>query len=147
MNIEFRAFSGPHDWGWVNQQVGILQVEDTTGIMAIDTDTNTTVGACIMDNWTANSVQAHFMITDPMVLRHGFIEECFDYIFNHAGRRYIYGFVPGNNEKALKLNAHMGFTEILRLPDAFTDGVDYVVMQLRREDCKYLPEIKAVSNG
>ena len=143
MKIEFRLFSGEHDWGWVQQQVGVLRVEDTAGIMAIDVDTNTTVGGCIMDNFTSNSVQCHFMVTSPMVLKHGFLEECFDFVFNHIDRKFIYGMVPSDNEKALRLNAHMGFTEVLRLPEAFRDGVDYVVMQLRREDCKYLPKSEA----
>lgn len=143
MKIGFRAFHGPSDWGWVNQQVGILQVEDTSGIMAIDVTTNTTVGACILDNWTPNSVQAHFMITSPTVLRHNFLEECFDYIFNHAGKKVMYGMIPADNEKALKLNKHLGFTEVVRLPEAFKDGVDYVVMELRRENCKHLPKNEA----
>jgi len=143
MNIYFRAFHGPTDWGWVNAQVGILQVEDTSGIMAIDTDTNETVGACICDNWTNNSVQSHFMVSSSMVLKHGFVEECFDYIFNACERKYMYGFVPGNNTKALCLNKHMGFTELLRLPEAYADGVDYVVMELKRENCKYLPHTEA----
>ena len=143
MIIQFRAFDGPSDWAWVNDQVGILQVEDTSGIMAIDAATKQTVGACILDNWTSNSVQAHFMVASSMVLRHGFLEECFDYIFNHSDKKFIYGFIPGDNEKALKLNRHTGFTELLRLPEAFKDGVDYVVMEMKRENCKYLPKTRA----
>lgn len=143
MKLHFREMHGPSDWGWINQQVGVLQVEDTTGIIAVDTDTNTTVGGCVMDNWTANSVQAHFMISSPLVLRHGFLEECFDFMFNHKDVKYIYGMVPADNEKALKLNKHMGFTERLRLPEAFADGVDYVVMELEKKACKHLPEVRA----
>lgn len=133
---------GPSDWDWINQQVGILQVEDTCGITAVDMETNETVGCCVMDNWTANSVQAHFMISSPLVLRHGFLEECFDFMFNHKGVKFIYGMVPADNDKALKLNKHMGFTERLRLPEAFADGVDYVVMELEKKACKHLPEVR-----
>lgn len=143
MKIYLRELHGPSDWGWINQQVGIIQCEDTTGIIAIDLDTNTTVGACVMDNWTPNSVQAHFMVSTPLVLRHGFIEDCFDFVFNVKQCRYMYGLVPANNEKALKLNKHMGFTERLRLPEAYADGVDYVVMEMKKENCKYLPAERA----
>ena len=143
MKVHFRAFDGPQDWEWVNQQVGILQVQDTCGIMAINTNTDERIGAAIMDNWTSNSVQCHFMTATPLVLRHGFIEECFDYIFNYCGCKYIYSFMPGDNEASLKLTDHMGFTEVLRLPEAYRDGVDYVVKQLKREDCKYLPKVEA----
>lgn len=143
MKIFYRAFSGEHDWGWVIRQIPILRVEDTCGIMAIDTDNNETVGACILDNWTANSVQAHFMCATPMLLKHGFIEECFDYLFNERELKYIYGMVPEDNVRALKLNKHMGFTEKMRLPDAWADGIDYVVMELKKENCKYLPIMQA----
>ena len=131
MNIQFRSFVGQYDWGWVQQQVPVLRVEDTCGIMAVDLDTNTTVGACIMDNWTDNSVQCHFMITSPLVLKHGFLDCAYSFIFNDRKCKFIYGMVPSNNDKALKLNKHMGFTEKMRMPDAYADGVDFVIMELR----------------
>jgi hypothetical protein len=140
MKITFRRFSGQHDWGFIQSQAPILRVEDTTGIMAIDEDTNTTVGAAIMDNWTHNSVQMHFIVTDPMVLRHGFLEEVFDFIFNVKQLGYIYGMVRETNIKALKIDTHMGFTEKLRLPDAWAVGEDIIVVELKKENCQYLPK-------
>ena len=139
MNVEYRKFVGEWDWGWINQQVGIKQCEDTNGIMAIDSDKNATVGACVMDNWTANSVQCHFMLTDPLILKHQFLECCFDFMFNTCDVNKIYGLVPANNEKAVKFNTHLGFTIKSRLEEAFEDGVDYLLMELKREDCLHLP--------
>jgi RimJ/RimL family protein N-acetyltransferase len=140
MNIEFRQFIGHYDWGWCNLQVGIKRCEDTDGIMAIDLDTNTTVGACIMDNWTANSVQCHFMLTTPLVLKHGFLDLCFDFMFNIMGVSRVYGLVPANNEKAVKFNTHIGFTEKARMDEAFEKGVDYLLMELKQENCLHLPK-------
>lgn len=144
MKVEFRSFDGPFDWGWVNLQVPILRVEDTSGIMAIDSEKNETVGACIFDNWTPNSVQAHFMIASPLVLKHKFIEEILDYVFNVQGKKVMYGLVPGNNEAALKLNKHLGFTEVIRLEEAFAPEVDYVLMELKKENCRLLPTVPRV---
>jgi hypothetical protein len=143
MKVHFRAFHGPADWGWVQEQVPVLRVEDTAGIMAVDEDTNTTIAACIMDNFTNNSVQAHFMLTFNMVFRHGFMQEVYDYVFTHLGKKYMYGLVPSSNEKAVRINEHMGFTEKVRMPDAFADGVDYIVMELKKENCKYLSQVRA----
>jgi hypothetical protein len=140
MKIQFRRFDGPTDWGFIQSQAPILRVEDTTGIMAIDEETNTTVGAAIMDNWTHNSVQMHFIVTNSMVLRHGFMEEIFDFIFNVKKLSYIYGMVRETNEKALKIDAHMGFVEVLRLPDAWAVGEDIIVVELKKENCMYLPQ-------
>jgi len=147
MIIQYRQFNGPYDWGWVNEQVGILRCEDTTGIMAIDVATNETVGACIMDNWTQNSVQCHFMITSPLVLKHGFLECCFGFMFTEKNVKYVYGLVPGNNEKACKLNKHMGFTIKSRLDEAFETGVDYLLMELKRENCKYVAPQEVQKHG
>ena len=40
---------------------------------------------------------------------------------------------------------HLGFTEKLRLEDAWADGVDYVVMELKKENCRYLPQEEAAA--
>lgn len=138
MNIEFRPFKGEWDWGFVKLHTTILRVEDTAGIMAIDTDTNTTVGAAIGDNFTPTSCQCHFILLDPMVLRHGFIETCCDYIFNTQGMSAIYGWVPGDNKRAIKLNTHMGWTTKAVFEDGYMQGVDYLLMELKKADCKHL---------
>jgi len=145
MKMYVRAFHGATDWGWVNQQVPIVQCSDTCGIMAIDLDKNETVGAMILDNFTHNSVQTHFMISSSIVLKHGFLEECYDYVFNIEGKKFMYGMVPGDNEAAIKLNKKMGWTEKVRLTEAFKPGVDYVVMELKKENCRYLNVLGAAA--
>jgi hypothetical protein len=143
MNIEFREFIGQYDWGWVNEQVGIMRVEDTGGIVAFNAENGELVAACIWDNWTRNSVQCHFMITSPLVLKHHFLECCFFHMFVERNVTRVYGLVPANNEKAVKLNTHMGFTEKARMEEAFEVGVDYLLMELKRENCKYIEHEKA----
>lgn len=138
MRLMFRAFIGEFDWSWVNAQIPILRVEDTSGIMAIDTETETPVGAAIFDNWTANSVQTHFMVTSPMVLKHKFLEEVYTYVFGFKKLKYMYGLVPANNEKAVKLNKHMGWTIKATMPEAYAKGVDYLLFELTKDNCKYL---------
>ena len=134
MKVEYRGFNGVEDWAWVNARVGIMHVEDTSGLMAIDVETGNTVGACIFDNWTSNSVQTHFVLASPMVLRHGFTDLCYDFVFNGMKRKYMYGLVPGDNTKAVKLNKHMGWTVKTVLPEAYAAGVDYLLMELKAED-------------
>jgi hypothetical protein len=131
------------DWQWINEQLPILYVEDSGGIVVYDHETETQLAACVMDNWTDNSVQCHLLVADKRALRHRFLDLCFEFIFVEMGRNIIYGLVPGDNDKALRLNAHMGFTEKCRFENAFKDGVDYVIMELKKEHCKYLPKEEA----
>jgi len=115
MTPHFRYLDIAHDWAWITEKIGVLQVEDTIGIMALDLDTGENVGACIMDNWTNNSVQCHFAVTKPMILKYGFMECCFTFMFNDVGVQKVYGQVPGNNEKALRFNNISGLLKSLDL--------------------------------
>lgn len=61
----------------------------------------------------------------------------FDYPFNKLGVNVILGQVCADNDSALKLNRHLGFKVIAKIPDAHMDG-DLVIMAMRREDCRFL---------
>jgi hypothetical protein len=137
MNTALRSMLR-EDWGWINKKLPILWVEDTCGLVCADEETGIPIAACVMDNWTDNSVQCHLLILRKAAIRGGFLHYCFDFIFNHKDKKYIYGLVPGDNTAALRLNKHLGFTEKCRMENAFKDGVDYVIMELKREACKHL---------
>jgi hypothetical protein len=141
MNVQFRAFYGPSDWGFVTHHCPLLRSEDTNGIVAVDMDTNETVGVTIFDNWTPNCVTAHMIIVKPMLLRHGFLEECFDYAFNVCDRKIMIGIVKSDNAEAQKLDKHIGFVEQYRLKDGHADGIDLIYYTLHRDFCRFLPEI------
>jgi len=110
---------------------------DTTGVVAYDEVSRETVAVFIAQNWTPTSVQVHQAILNTMVLRHGWFEEIGNYIFTQAGRLKLYAMVPSNRPKALSLNKKCGFVEKVRLEDACDVGVDFIVMELKREDCPF----------
>jgi hypothetical protein len=140
VNLEFRMLSNQYEWNWINSLIGVLRTEDTTGIIAIDLDTDLPVGACIMDNWTRTSVQAHFALTKPMAIRHNFLECCFNYIFVERDKTRVYGLVPGNNKKAIKFNPHIGFTLKTSLEDGYDTGIDYLIFEMKRENCRFIEQ-------
>lgn len=135
--FRFGTLDIARDWAFVSEVVPCHLVEDTTGIIALD-QANKYVAAIVIDSWTNTSVQVHSYIGNPHVLRHGYAEAVFSAIFVHAGKRVVFGTVPANNAKALKFNAHVGFTEVCRLKDGFDFGVDYVLMEMRRENCRWI---------
>lgn len=71
---------------------------------------------------------------------------CFDYVFNHCKCVAVYGQVAANNERALRLDKHLGFREITRLANAVEDGVDLVILEMRREDCRWIKD-RRVNHG
>jgi hypothetical protein len=124
----------------------VLQVpisQYTKGIVAVDAS-GKPCAVVLLDNWTPTAVTGHVAIENPMAMRK-LHKELFKYVFVDCGKKMLMGVTPSNNEKALKFNAHIGLTEIARIKDAYDVGVDQVVIQLLREDCKYITQLREVA--
>ena len=136
MKYEFKPLNLRPEWKWVAERAKCSLCEDTKGIVAYLGDKIVAIVA--LDSWSYNSVTIHIAVEDPYVFRHGFAEECFNYIFNTCGKGVLIGVTPANNEVALKFNRHVGLVEIYRISDGYDLGIDYVVQELRKEDCRYI---------
>lgn len=136
MKYEFKSLNLRPEWRWISDRAQCLASEDTKGIVAYKN--RDIVAAIALDNWSFNSVTIHVAIDDPYVMRYGFLEECFEYIFSTCDKGVLIGITPADNARALKFNRHLGFEEIYRVQDGYKIGVDYVIQQLRRENCRYL---------
>ncbi len=126
-----------YHWPWIAAQAQPELTPRTRGIVALD-ENGTILAATVFDTWTYTSGQAHFAISNPLVLRHGFFEECLDYFFNYCDKRVLIGLVPSNNAKSLRLTKHIGFTEVFRMKDGYDHGIDYVVFEMRKENCRWI---------
>lgn len=135
--MKFHSMSNDAEWEWFKTRTHVIKCEDSMGLCVYD-DNKRLQAMCVADSFTDESCNVHFAIDNPMVLRHGFFEEIAEQCFNRMGCKRIWGLVPSNNPKALKLDKHIGFTEVTRIPDAIRDGVDYIVMRLNKEDCRWL---------
>lgn len=129
------------DWPEISDCLKVVLMENTKGMVC--EHEGQLLAAMVCDSWTENSVQCHIMVMDRRALRHGFHKECANYVFTQADRKKMIGIVPSDNEKALKLDKHFGFEELCRIEDAFSDGVDAVVMELKRENCPYWQDKEA----
>jgi hypothetical protein len=109
---------------------------DTRGIVARD-DHGDIAAICTIDTWSPNSCQMHIWIKNPMVLRRGFVEEVFGFVFG-SGRNKVICVMPSNNYAVIKFNRKIGFTELFRIKDGYDVGIDYVITELKREDCRYI---------
>ena len=133
------------DWHWVCGYLNMSLSDNTTGLVA--EDDGRILAAMVCENWTENSVQCHFIVEDKKALKHGFHYECARYVFSIGDREKMIGIVPSDNEKALKLDRHFGFEELVRIKDAFKKGTDAVIMELHRDNCPYWEPERSVANG
>jgi hypothetical protein len=90
------------------------------------------------DNWTMNAVQMHMWIPQPgkFTNRH-FIREAFRYPFEIGNLGLVIGCIPADNEPSLEFTRRIGFTETYRIKDGWDVGVDLVLHEMRREECRW----------
>ena len=136
--IKFRALTEPKDWDWVRKRAHPIACEDSGGLVAYDDRGIQAI--CVWDSFTVDACSVHFAIDSPFVIRAGFFNEVARHLFIQCNRGRIFGLVPSNNERAIKLDTHMGFREVARIPDAYAEGVDYIVMRMDRATSPWLTE-------
>lgn len=134
MNIVERPFYGPTDWDYVKRLTGVLRVEDTCGLVFVDSDTNEIVAAGIVDNILRKSANISIAITKTMALKHGIAQRFLEYVFIDLDREYLCSFVGETNIKALRLNKKLGLKEFARYPEDYEAGADLILMRLARSD-------------
>ena len=128
-----------YHYDWIIDQTGLHISSAFRAIEAIEEKTGRIVGMVGYDDWTPNSVSMHMAIAYPMAVR-TLVGPAFSYPFLEAQRKVILGVTPGDNERALKLNRHLGLREIYRIRDGWLDGVDMVIQEMRRDECRWIGE-------
>jgi RimJ/RimL family protein N-acetyltransferase len=67
-----------------------------------------------------------------------FIRAAFDYPFRQLELEAVLSPLAATNHRAMKLDTHFGFREVHRVENGWEPGIDLVILQLRRSDCRYL---------
>lgn len=62
----------------------------------------------------------------------------FDYPFRQLDMVAVLVGVGEDNERAIGFDKHLGFQEVHRVREGAARGVDLVVLELRRADCRYI---------
>jgi hypothetical protein len=93
----------------------------------------------IYDHWAYNSVQVHVWSSGPQALFNPlFVREMFAYPFEQCGRSITVAVTPADQVASLAVSKALGFVEIFRHKDGWKVGVDMVVKEMRKENCKWL---------
>ena len=134
--ITIHPMTTKEEWDWIADRAECVYCADSKGIVAYRD--NKLVGAVAFDHWSLNSCHIHIAVEDMLIFKHDFREAVFDYIFNQCDRGLIVGITPACNERALRFIKHIGFVEVFRLKDGYEEGIDFVVTEYRKENCKYI---------
>lgn len=135
----------PEHFPWIMERTGCGLTQGTRAIEAVDS-TGRIVGMVAYDNWTPNSVQAHMAVEYAAVWR-SLKGPAFSYPFEECGRSVLLGVITADNERSAELARSFGFTEAHRIRDGWAAGVDLIVFEMRRNECRHITQTGANNHG
>jgi RimJ/RimL family protein N-acetyltransferase len=127
-------------YAWIAQRAPLTAGPEFRAIEAVDA-AGRIHGMIGYDGWTPNAVTMHIALENPAALR-SLLRPAFRVPFLGLGRQVALASVLGNNARSLALVRSVGFREACRIRDGFAVGVDLVIFEMRRDDCRWLPESK-----
>ncbi len=100
------------------------------------------LGACVLyDYWTLNSTQVHVYARSLKALFNAeSLREIFRYPFVLGNRSVLVAVTPADQKGSLAVSSWLGFREKYRIKDGWARGIDMVLKELRREDCRFLQQ-------
>lgn len=119
--------------------VRLHRSEDFQAIGRVSPATEQLIGVVAYNGFCGNVCQMHIAGDGNWVSRE-FIRAAFDYPFRQLGLAAVLGALPADNHKAMKFDTHFGMREVHRITNGWANGVDLVLVQMNREDCKWLRE-------
>jgi hypothetical protein len=128
-------------FGWIVERAGLFPSVNFKAIEAVDRD-GKIAGMIGYDAWTENSVVMSIALENPACFR-SLVKPAFEYPFVQAKRGVAMCTIRASNTRSLELTKHTGFIEAYRIRDGIKVGEDLIVMEMRREDCRWIrPEFR-----
>lgn len=120
---------------WIEERTKAVLTRDARAVVA--EEDGQIVGMVAFDAWTENAAQAHMAVVHPGVwlrlLRPGF-----HYVFEQAKKGILVGVIPSHNEASVRFSMGLGFKPIARIRDGWAPNDDMVMLEMRRETCRFL---------
>jgi RimJ/RimL family protein N-acetyltransferase len=125
----------PRDHQWLADRAHLVPDNSFRAIKAVDRN------GCIVamvgyDGWMDNACCIHVAIEKPSALRH-VLGPGFRVPFVELGLGVLIAKVLSTNEASLRLVNHLGFREVFRGRDWVRHGIDLVIHEMRRDECRW----------
>ena len=133
--VTFKQISCQEEWDWFHAFVPVHLMSDAKGIIAYIG--GVPAAACVLQRWMKGSVEIHWIITKPMILRHGWLKLVAEAAYGDTDRT-VFGFISEGNAKSMALAKRVGCREVGRIPGGDIPGTAFVIMAVRQDEFKCL---------
>jgi hypothetical protein len=128
----------PDDVPWIVERAHCAPTSRFMAIKAVD-NAGVIRGMVGYDSWSRNSCEAHVAVESPIAWR-SLVVPTFHYPFEQMGLGVLLALIPAWNARSQQLVKRLGFRETYRIRDGFEIGVDNVLFEMRRDECRWLPQ-------
>lgn len=89
------------------------------------------------EGWTPKSARVYLAMESPAVLR-GLVGPGFRYPFIQCGLEVLTLSIPAYSARNIALAKRLGFLETYRIRDGWDIGIDQLLFEMRRGQCRWL---------
>lgn len=125
------------DFQWLTAQTGVEFTPSARGMADVVDGVQRGVVAC--DLWGGTSAHVHFAARCAAACR-VLAAEFFKWAFGPAGREVLIAIVAESNHVSRRLVVFYGFKQVHVIKDGWRRGVDFLLYEMRRDDCRWLKE-------
>lgn len=126
----------PEHYPWIAKRAQLVIGPGFSALEAVD-DAGRIHAMVGYDGWCPGSVSMHVAMDNPAAMR-SLIKPAFAIPFVQIEIPIVKGMVLSDNPRALALDLHLGFKEVARLRDWWAPGIDVILLEMRREDCRWI---------
>lgn len=128
----------PSHYEWLQKRIDIQIGPEFRAIEAVDA-AGRVHGMVGFGGWTPNAVSLHFALDNPAALR-SLLRPAFGIAFKDAGKGLAVATVLSTNARSLAVVPRIGFRETYRIRDGWAVGVDLVIFEMRRNECRWIAD-------
>ncbi len=123
-------------YAWLTERAGLVPSCEFRAIEAAD-ESGRIVGMVGYDSWTPNGVFMSVALEDPQAV-FALRRHAFRYPFVQESRNVAVAIVRSDNLRSQRLIEHLGFRMTYAVNDGWANGIDLLVYEMRRKDCRWI---------
>lgn len=125
---------------WALERIGMVAFRPDAKAIGLERD-GVIVAVTVYDCFSEVECNVHLASDGTRRwLNKAFLFAGFSYPFIQCGFLSMTGIVPADNEDALRFDKHIGWEVVGTRHKAMQGGKDVILMEMLRENCRWLPE-------
>lgn len=124
------------------REVGVQTCGDQQAIFWVDEENSQIDWVVGYTGFIGKTCQMHMVSFKGGFTPRKLLAAAFDYPFNQLNLELVFGVVNSGNEKAMKYDKHLGFTEAIRFPGVHDNGGDIVLFKMEKAQCRWIKGAK-----